>query len=425
MPPILALGLFFAFLAMGMPIYLVLGFLATLLYVVDGKLLVGIPQLMADHLNSATLISIPFFVMAATFMQRGGIARALVDFAFAFVGRVRGGLAVVCVLATTVFAAISGSSVATALAMGTLLVPAMVEKHYRRDFALGVVGASGTLGILIPPSLAMIVYAIVAEESVPKLFLAGVVPGLLQAALFVGWIVYYCRRENYPREAGLSGREAVAVTLRALPALAVPVIVLGGIYGGLVTVAEAAALSAFVAILVSVLAYRGCGWSDVPGIIAEALKQAAVLIVIISSALVLGHWLTASGHTRAVVQWVQSMGLEPWQFLIVVNIILFILGMFLEVISVMLITLPLLLPIVEQLGIDKVHFAIIVTVNMEIALLTPPVGMNLYVLASISRAPFGEIVRGITPFVWLMLGLLVVVTYVPVLSLWLPRMVFG
>ncbi|WP_374448233.1 TRAP transporter large permease [Stella sp.] len=425
MSPLLALLLFFVFLAMGMPIYVVLGFLATLLYVVDGKLLVGIPQLMADHLNSATLISIPFFVMAATFMQRGGIAQALVDFAFAFVGRVQGGLAVVCVLATTVFAAISGSSVATALAMGTLLVPAMVEKRYRRDFALGVVGASGTLGILIPPSLAMIVYAIVAEESVPKLFLAGVVPGLLQAALFVGWIVFYCRREGYPREAGLTAQEMVRVTVRALPALAVPVIVLGGIYGGLVTVAEAAALSAFVAILVSVLAYGGCSWRDVPGIAAESLKQAAVLIVIIASALVLGHWLTASGYTRSVVEWVRALGLEGWQFLLVVNLILFVLGMFLEVISVMLITLPLLLPIVDQLGIDKVHFAIIVTVNMEIALLTPPVGMNLYVLASISRAPFGEIVRGITPFVWLMLGLLLVVTYVPVLSLWLPRLVFG
>ena len=425
MSPILVLALFFAFLALGMPIYLMLGFLATILYIVDGKLLVGIPQLMADHLNSATLISIPFFVMAATFMQRGGIAKALIDFAFALVGRVQGGLAVVCVLATTVFAAISGSSVATALAMGTLLVPAMIERNYRRDFALGVVGASGTLGILIPPSLAMIVYAIVAEESVPKLFLAGVVPGLIQAAIFVVWIMWYCRRENYPREPGLTGAEVATATVRALPALGVPVVVLGGIYGGFVTVAEAAALSAFVSILVAVLAYRGCRWIDVPTIVAESIRQSAVLIIIIAAALVLGHWITVSGYTRAVVAWVQTLGLEPWQFLLVVNLMLFVLGMFLEVISVMLITLPLLLPIVEQLGIDKVHFAIIVTVNMEIALLTPPVGMNLYVLSSISKAPFGEIVRGITPFVWLMLGLLMVITYVPVLSLWLPRLVFG
>lgn len=425
MSPILIFALFFGFLAMGMPIYVVLGFLAMLLYLVDGKLLVGIPQLLADHLNSATLISIPFFVMAATFMQRGGIAKALIDFAFAFVGRVRGGLAVVCVLATTIFAAISGSSVATALAMGTFLVPAMIERHYRRDFALGVVGASGTLGILIPPSLAMIVYAIVAEESVPKLFLAGVVPGLMQAALFVAWILYYCRREDYPREAALTLREAGGALVRALPALAVPVVVLGGIYGGFVTVAEAAALSAAVAVLVAVLAYRGCRWVDVPSIMVESLKQSAVLLVIIGSALVLGHWITVSGYTRAIVAWVDTLGLSPWQFLLLVNVMLFILGMFLEVISVMLITLPLLLPIVDQLGIDRIHFCIIVTINMELALLTPPVGMNLYVLTAISKAPFGEIVKGVIPFIWLMLGLLVVITYVPIFSTWLPRLVFG
>jgi len=425
MSPVAVLALFFGFLSAGMPIFLVLGLLALILNIEEGHLLVGIPQLMADHLNSSTLIAIPFFVMAATFMQRGGIAKALVDFAYAFVGRLRGGLAVVCVCATTVFAAISGSSVATALAMGTLLVPAMIERGYERHFALGVVGSSGTLGILIPPSLAMIVYAIVAEESVPRLFLAGVIPGLLQAGLFIVWIMYYCRTRDYPREAPLPPREMALATLRAMPAIAVPVIVLGGIYGGVVTVAEAAALSAFVAIVVSVTVYRGCRLVDVPRLIAESLKQSAVLVMIIAGALVLGHWITTAGYTKLIVEWVQALGLTGWQFLIFVNILMFILGMFLEVISVMLITLPLILPIVDQLGIDRIHFAIVVTVNMELALLTPPVGMNLYVLASISRAPFGEIVKGVAPFIVLMLGLLVLVTYVPILSLWLPRLVFG
>src|SRR3984885_12615990 len=241
---ILFLVLFFGLLAVGMPIFLVLGLCASILYFASGEPLIGVAQVIIDHLNSPTLMSLPLFVMAATFMRHGGVAKALVDLSAAWLGGIRGALGLVTVVACPLFAAISGSSVATALAMGTILVPAMIERGYPRSFALGVVGASGTIGIVIPPSLALILYGIVAEQSVPRLFLAGVLPGLLQAAAFAAWVLYDARRRNFPVEPSLPLNDRLRITARALPALAVPLVVTVGIYGGVVTVTEAAALSA-------------------------------------------------------------------------------------------------------------------------------------------------------------------------------------
>src|SRR6516162_9012740 len=251
---ILFLLLFFGLLAVGMPIFLVLGLCAAILFVVSGQPLIGVAQVVVDQLNSPTLMSLPLFVMAAAFMRQGGVAKALVDVAGAWLGGIRGSLGLVTVVACTLFAAICGSSVATALAMGTILLPAMIEKGYPRSFALGVVGASGTIGIVIPPSLALILYGIVAEQSVPRLFLAGVLPGLLQAAAFFTWVWFDARRRNFPVEPKLPMAARLLVTARAIPALIVPVIVLVGIYGGVVTVTEAAAIAAVVSLAVS-LAY--------------------------------------------------------------------------------------------------------------------------------------------------------------------------
>src|ERR1700741_1089122 len=257
MSVILLLLLFFGLLAVGMPIFLVLGLCAAVLYIVSGEPLVGVAQIVVDHLNSPTLMSLPLFVMAATFMRHGGVAKALVDVAGAWLGGIRGSLGLVTVVACTLFAAICGSSVATALAMGTILLPAMIEKGYPRSFALGVIGASGTIGIVIPPSLALILYGIVAEQSGPRLFLAGILPGLLQAAAFFLWVLFEARRRNFPVEPVLPFAKRIAVTVRALPALAVPLVVMVGIYGGFVTVTEAAALAAVSGMLVSLIFYRG------------------------------------------------------------------------------------------------------------------------------------------------------------------------
>src|SRR5690348_12525260 len=284
--------LFFGLLALGMPIFLVLGACAAVLYVFSDQPLIGVAQVIIDHLNSPTLMSLPLFVMAATFMRHGGVAKALVDLSAAWLGGIRGSLGLVTVVACTLFAAISGSSVATALAMGTILLPAMIEKGYPRSFALGVVGASGTIGIVVPPSLALILYGIVAEQSVPRLFLAGILPGLLQAAAFFLWVLYDSRRRNFPREEPRRLNEKLRVTLHALPALAVPIVVLVGIYGGLVTVTEAAALSAVVALLVSLIFYRGFHWTRTLFVIADGIRSAGTIMLIVATALAFGHWMT-------------------------------------------------------------------------------------------------------------------------------------
>ncbi|WP_075222670.1 TRAP transporter large permease [Acuticoccus yangtzensis] len=414
-------------LILGLPIYLVLGVTAAVLLFVADTPMIAVTQKIVDELNSQTLIAVPFFVVAATFMERGGVAKALIDAALSWVGQVRGGLGIVCVIACTIFAAMCGSSVATALAMGTILVPAMLREGYERKFAAGIVGSSGTLGILIPPSLAMVVYGVLADESVPRLFLAGVIPGILQALLISGWIIFYARRKGYRFNAGqsVSRGDFVATNLRALPALSIPVIVLGGIYGGIATVTEAAALSAVAAILVSIICYRTVSIAGVVPLIALATRNAATIMIIIVTALIFGHWVTESGATAAIVDFARAQELNAATFLVFVTLLFFVLGMFLEVFSVLLIALPVLIPLLPEFGINPIQFGVIVTINMELALLTPPVGLNLFVLSSITKAPLAEVIAGIWPFVVLIALLLLAVMVMPGLSLWLPTLVLG
>ena len=421
----LFLLMFFGLLASGMPIFLVLGMCAAVLFYATGQPMVVIAQKIADELNSSTLMALPLFVMAAAFMRRGGVAKALVDVAIAWFGRLRGALGIVTVVSCTLFAAICGSSVATALAMGTILVPAMLERGYPRHFALGVVGASGTIGIVVPPSLALILYGLIAEQSVPRLFLAGILPGLLQASFFFAWVLFYAYRYKLPKEPSIPASEILRVSLQALPALIVPVVVMVGIYGGLMTVTESAAVASTAALLVSLVFYRGFRLRETLGVVADAIKSAATIMMIVATALAFGHWMTDSGMPAKLVQFTLDNHLRPWQFLLAINVLLLILGCFLEVAATLLVVMPILAPALIPLGVDPVHFAIVFTHNMEIALVHPPVGLNLYVLATISTAPITEVVRGILPFLILLLICLGIITYVPELSLWLPNLVYG
>src|SRR4249919_2596967 len=289
------LTLFTALLASGMPVFLVLGLCAGAMFWASGQPLVGAAQLIINELNSPTLMALPLFVMAATFMRFGGIANALVNLAAAWLGGLPGSLGLVTVVSCTLFAAICGSSVATALAMGTILIPAMLERGYPRPFVLGVVGASGTIGIVIPPSLPLILYGIVAEQSVPRLFLAGILPGLLQAAAFFIWVLYEARRRNFPVEPVLPLRARLQVTLSAMPAMLVPLVVMVGIYGGFVTVTEAAALSAVVSLCVSLLFYRGFHWTETLSVVANGLRRDVMMMPTSATALADRYWLTESG----------------------------------------------------------------------------------------------------------------------------------
>jgi len=425
MGTLLFLLLFLGLLAAGMPIFLVLGSCAAVLFFWSGQPLIGAAQLVIDDLDSPTLVALPLFVMAASFMRFGGVAQALVELAAAWLGGVRGSLGLVTVIACTLFAAICGSSVATALAMGTILIPAMLARGYPRSFALGVVGASGTIGIVIPPSLPLILYGIVVEQSVPRLFLAGILPGLLQAAAFFIWVLFDAHRRRFPVEPALPVAERLRVTLRALPALVVPMIVIVGIYGGIVTVTEAAALSATAALLIALLYYRGFPLKTTLWVVADGIRRAAVIMLIIATALAFGHWMTESGVPARLVQFTIDHGFSAREFLLAVNVLLLVVGCFLEVNATLLLVMPILAPALVRLGIDPVHFSIIFTHNMEIGLVHPPVGLNLFVLSTISHAPVGEVIRGILPFIVLLLLVLGIITYVPALTLWLPNAVFG
>lgn len=423
------LGVFAVFITLmllGLPIYLTMGLVSMGLFLIEGNSLAGVAQVMLDHLNSSSLMSVPFFVISATFMQRGGIAQALIDTANSWVGHMSGGLAMVCVIAAMIFGAISGSTTATAMVLGVILIPAMLTRGYQQHFSLGIVGASGILGTLIPPSLALIIYGLIADTSIPKLFLAGVVPGLMLAGLFALWVLVYCRFfTNVPTSPRATLAEAVGTSVRAIPALMIPALVLGGIYSGWITIVEAAALASILSIVVSWAVYRQCSTRDLIPVLAEGMVRSANILLIIAVATTFSHWMIASNIPQEIVNYIVTAELEPWHFLVVMNIIMVGLGMLLEVVSVILITLPIVLPSLDALGIDLVHYGIVVIVNMGLATITPPVGLNLFVLQSISNAPFSQVMRGIWPFIILLIVLLILVTFTPFISLWLPNLVYG
>ncbi len=414
-----------ALLLTGMPVFAALGLAATAILLVFEGHIGSVADTVYAHLDKPILITIPLFVFMANVMIRAKAIDDLFDMAHAFVGHIRGGLGVATVMSCTIFAAISGSSVATALSIGSSAIPQMKRFGYPERAALGVIAAGGTLGILIPPSLAFIVYAIIAEQSVPRLFLAGVIPGLMQAALFIGYSVWIAKRRNYPRMPAMPRDDFIRVNIEAIPALLVPTIILGGIYSGIVTVSEAAGIAALVSILVSIFYYRGCKLRDVIPIIGESMRSTMAIVMIIITALAFGHWLTKSGAPQDLADWVVSMDLKTWQFLLIINVFFLILGTFLEVFAIMLITLPIILPLLGPMGVDPIHFAVLMTINMELALLTPPIGLNIFVLSSITKTPVAETIKGVLPFMGLLLLLLILVTYVPAISLWLPNLVYG
>ncbi len=416
--------LFIILLFLGVPIYLTMGVTTGLVFASEGSL-VPLAQKIIDELNSPTLLAIPYFVIAATFMERGGVAKALINAATAWIGRVHGGLGLVSVLTCAIFAAMCGSSVATAIAMGTIMIPAMLRNGYNPAFAGGILVSAGTLGILIPPSLAFVVYGVLADASIPRLFLGGVVPGLISAAMMGIYVYFYSKKNGYVDRVPMPRDEKIKKTIYAIPALLVPVVVLGGLYGGFVTLTETAALSAVVAIVLALFVYREVKLGDFLQVMTHAVRSAAAIMIIIAMALAFGHLITETGIAQKTLDFVKSLDIQPWQFLLAVNIILIFLGMFLEVFSILLIMVPIILPLLEPLGIDPIHFGVMLVINMELALMSPPVGLNLFVISNISKIPLAQVLRGTMPFFVLMVGLLLVVTYIPIISTWLPDLLMG
>ena len=368
-----------------------------------------------------TLLAIPFFLLSGAFMTTGGVAQRLIDFANACVGHIRGGLAISAVLACMLFAALSGSSPATVAAVGSIAIAGMVRSGYPQAFGAGIVCNAGTLGILIPPSIVMVVYAAATEQSVGKLFMAGVMPGLLLGVILMVAIYIVARKMNLPAMPRASLRELLSTGRKAIWGLLLMVIILGGIYSGMFTPTEAAAVAAVYAGFVALFVYKDMTIRECPKVLLESGKLTIMLMFIIANAMLFAHVLTTEQIPQTITALVIEMGLQPWQFLLVVNIVLLVAGAFMEPSAIILILAPILFPIAVQLGIDPIHLGIIMVVNMEIGLITPPVGLNLFVTSAVTGMPLTAVVRAAWPWLMLLLGFLMVITYIPAVSLALPN----
>lgn len=422
MSPVLVLFLVFAILCLiRVPIAISLGLSSIVaLFMIDFTLYTVI-QKMFNSINSATLMAIPGFVFAGIIMSKGGISYHLIEALKSWVGHIRGGLAVVTILACMIFAAISGSSPATAAAIGSIMIPGMIKAGYSKRYAMGLVAAAGTLGILIPPSIPLIIYASVAEQSVGKLFAAGIIPGLLLGGLLLISAIVNARINNYGRLPKESMEVRWKKSYKAIWGFLLPVIILGGIYSGIVTPTEAAFVSCLYGIIVSVFIYKELNFNKFREVLKESINITAMIFLVIASAMIFGMFLTTEQVPQNFAMWIESSTSNKWIFMIGVNLMFFVLGMFLEAVAIILITLPILLPVLVMFDINIIHFAIIMTINMELAMITPPVGLNLFVVSGITREKVGEVVKGVIPFFGLMILALILVVIFPQISLFLAK----
>ena len=416
----------FGLLALGTPVAVSLGLasvLTILLFAQDS--LASLVLKFLQTMEQSTLLAIPFFILAANFLTTGGVARRMIDFAVAVVGHLPGGLAIASVMACMLFAAVSGSSPATVVAIGSIVIAGMVKTGYSQSFATGVIVNAGTLGILIPPSIVMIVYAAATESSVGRLFMAGVVPGILLGTLLMGASYVVARVKNLPRQPRASWSHRLTSFWDAIWGLLLVIIVMGGIYGGIFTPTEAAAVAAVYGAFAALAIYRDLRIRDVPKVLTDSARVSVMLMFIIANAFLFGHVLTTEQIPQTIANAITSANLQPWQFLIIVNIILLIAGNFMEPSAVILIVAPIVFPTAMQLGIDPIHLGIIFVVNMEIGMVTPPVGLNLFVASGITGMPLLKVVQASWRWLLLLLGFLMIVTYVPQVSLFLPDVIFG
>jgi C4-dicarboxylate transporter DctM subunit len=417
--------LLFAFMLLGMPIAIALGLSSVLTILFFGQ--DSLPSLALKLYETSehfTLLAIPFFILSGAFMTTGGVAKRMIRFAIACIGHLRGGLAMASVLACMLFAAVSGSSPATVVAVGSIVIAGMVKAGYTQNFAAGVICNAGTLGILIPPSIVMVVYGAATETSVGKLFMAGVIPGIMLGVMLMIAIYVRARMIDLPRQPRASFREVVQAGRDSIWGLLLLFIILGGIYGGVFTPTEAAGVAAVYAFFVAVFVYRDIGMSKVPHVLVDAARVTVMLMFIVANALLFAHVLTTERIPQAITEQIVSWGMAPWQFLIVVNVLLLIAGNFMEPTGIILILAPILFPIASELGIDPVHLGIIMVVNLEIGMVTPPVGLNLFVTAGITGMSIMQVVRAALPWLSVLVVFLVIITYVPKITMFLPDLLF-
>ena len=419
-------GLLLALMLTGMPISISLGLtVLTFLFTMTDVPIAAVALKLFTGIEKFEIMAIPFFILAGNFLTHGGVARRMINFATSMVGHWHGGLALAGVLACALFAAVSGSSPATVVAIGSIILPAMVKQGFPNRFGAGVITTSGALGILIPPSIVMVMYSVSTNTSVGKLFMAGVVPGLLLAFLLGVTTWYLARKNNYPRLRKATWAERFAAFRKSGWGLFLIVIVMGGIYTGVFTPTEAAAMAAVYAFFIAVFVYKDLTLKQVPKVLLDSASMSAMLLYIITNAVLFSFLVTSENIPQAMAAWITDSGLGPITFLLVVNILLLLAGNVMEPSSIVLILAPILFPVAMKLGIDPVHFGILIVVNMEVGMCHPPVGLNLYVASGITKMGITELTIAVMPWLLTMLGFLMLVTYWPALSLWLPNLIYN
>lgn len=438
---ILLFAMLFALLLSSAPVSVALGLTSFVyFYFFTTVPLTQVPERLFNSLNSFPLMAIPFFVLAANIMSRGGISRRLTEASNAVVGQFRGGLAMTAVISCVFFAAISGSSPATVVAVGTLLIPAMIASGYGKRFSTGVIATSGSLGILIPPSIPLIVYGITTEQSIGDLFVAGVLPGMLAGALLLGMVIVVSRRRGLggtspatPDGSGAATTEPAAGgggqllvmsrarKLRALRdaslSLALPALVLGGIYGGIFTPTEAAAAAVFYALIIALGVYREITIRDLKDILLRSVRTSSMIMFIIANGILFSFVLSSERIPSQISQTLLDLDLNKWGFLLLVNVLLLVVGCFMETSSAIIILAPIILPIAVELGVHPIHLGIIMVMNLEIGMITPPLGLNLFVASGVSKMSVLAVARAALPSAVVLLGALMLVTYVPEIAL--------
>ncbi len=410
----------------GMPISISLGLtVLTFLFTMTSVPIESVALKLFTGIEKFEIMAIPFFILAGNFLTHGGVARRMINFASSMVGHWHGGLALAGVLACALFAAVSGSSPATVVAIGSIILPAMVKQGYPKSFGAGVVTTSGALGILIPPSIVMVMYSVTTNTSVGKLFMAGVIPGIMLAFLLGLTTWFLARKHNYPRMPKAGWGERFTAFKKSAWGLLLIVIVMGGIYSGAFTPTEAAAMAAVYAFFIAVFVYKDLKIKQVGKVLLDSAAMSAMLLYIITNAVLFSFLMTSENIPQAMAEWITGQGLGVITFLLVVNVLLLLAGNVMEPSSIVLIMAPILFPVAMKLGIDPVHFGILIVVNMEVGMCHPPVGLNLYVASGITKMGISELTVAVLPWLLTMLGFLLLVTYVPQISLWLPNLIYS
>ena len=379
---------------------------------------------MFNAINKFPLAAVPFFILAGNLMETGGISRRLVEFAKSIVGGVQGGLPMTCVLTCMIFAAVSGSSVATTFAIGAILIPALIKHGYPTTWAAALQATSAELGVIIPPSIPMILYGVSAEVSIGELFIAGFGPGVLISGALMLFVWIYCRRKGWGQRDGDGRLGFLTATRQAAWALLMPVIILGGIYGGVFTPTEASAVAVLYALFVGLVVYREIGVKDLYTVLRKSVVSSAVIMFIIANAGLFAFLITRAGVPEAIGHWLEEVLKNPAMFLLGVNAALFVIGMFIETSAAIIVLAPILAPVAQRFGIDPVHFGLIMVVNLALGMITPPFGVNLFAACTVARVSLDKIIRHLVPFVGVVLACLMVITYVPALSLALRDLVY-